>query len=128
MSLLFTLQTAKKIESVNKRNNKRGFGSTFAYKAYRDGWYLDIMVGTSGKQNSHGDRRLCVDIISYRKRLLDRDNLWASCKPILDGLKHFGMIRDDSEKWIDLACFQFLNEDGGEKTVINIYDQPPTRP
>lgn len=40
------------------------------------------------------------------RRFEDRDNLYGSCKPILDALVHWGLIRDDSEKYIDLRPVQ----------------------
>jgi hypothetical protein len=53
-----------------------------------------------------------------RKRALDRDNLWASVKPLVDALTFWCLIFDDSEKWIDLDCRQVI---GKEKiTIINI--------
>jgi hypothetical protein len=59
-----------------------------------------------------------VFISQMRGRLLDPDNLYASCKPICDALKHWKLIKDDSEKWIQLYPTQ---QTGKQKiTIINI--------
>ncbi len=45
-----------------------------------------------------------VYIFQYRKALIrDKENLWASVKPILDALKHNHLIIDDDMKNIDLV-------------------------
>jgi hypothetical protein len=70
--------------------------------------------------NSHKPqrKRCTVTISQMRKRALDRDNLWASVKPLVDALTFWCLIFDDSEKWIDLDCRQVI---GKEKiTIINI--------
>ena len=50
-----------------------------------------------------------VIITSYRKRLLDKDNLYAGTKPLVDALKKAGLIWDDSEKWLDLEDRQVVD-------------------
>jgi hypothetical protein len=65
-------------------------------------------------------RRCKVTISQMRKRLLDRDNLFSSCKPITDALTFWKLIKDDSEKWIDLDCRQVV---GKEKITIVIIEE-----
>lgn len=44
-----------------------------------------------------------IVIVQYRKALIrDKENLWASTKPILDALKHNDFIIDDDMKNINL--------------------------
>jgi len=50
--------------------------------------------------------RVVVRIVQSRRRLLDAENLWASVKHIVDGLKTAGLIRDDSPKEIVLQVVQ----------------------
>jgi len=50
---------------------------------------------------------------------MDRDNIWASHKQLIDALKELGLIWDDSEKYIDLRVFQLEHPE--QKTEIFIY-------
>jgi len=65
-------------------------------------------------------------VISQHRRALirDKDNLWASVKPILDALKHSGLIIDDDIKHIDLNFVwqARVKENSDVKTVIMISD------
>ncbi len=74
--------------------------------------------------NSHSPCRQCmvVEISQMRPRKLDRDNLAASCKPILDALVHWKLIKDDNEDWIDFKPPR--QQIGKEKiTIIEIIPQ-----
>jgi len=61
-----------------------------------------------GKKKAQAEdiRRNVVRIKSFRRRLLDRDNLWGGCKIFIDCLKELNLIKDDSEKHIDLIVTQ----------------------
>ena len=49
-----------------------------------------------------------IMIISYRKRLLDKDNLYGgSCKQLIDAMVDEGLIHDDSPSYVDLKVEQF---------------------
>jgi len=64
-------------------------------------------------------RKRKVIITSYRKRLLDKDNLYAGTKPLVDALKKAGLIWDDSPKWINLEVKQAV--DGkNQRTEVEI--------
>lgn len=66
-----------------------------------------------------------VYITQYRKTLIrDRDNLIASAKPILDALKHNGLIIDDDMKNMELedVCQVRATGESLIKTVITITD------
>lgn len=47
-----------------------------------------------------------VKITRFAPRHFDRDNLYASCKAVIDALKTNGIIVDDSAKHIDLTVTQ----------------------
>jgi len=47
-----------------------------------------------------------VAIWLFHPREYDRDNLFASVKPVVDALKHWRLIRDDSSEWLDLDVQQ----------------------
>jgi Holliday junction resolvase RusA-like endonuclease len=56
-----------------------------------------------------------VSISQMRKQKLDKDNLYSSCKPVLDALVYWSLIKDDSMEWIDLHVVQTI---GKEKLTI----------
>jgi Holliday junction resolvase RusA-like endonuclease len=47
-----------------------------------------------------------VTITQFRKRLLDTDNLWASVKPLVDGLEDWQLLVDDSPAHCELVVRQ----------------------
>lgn len=53
-----------------------------------------------------------VTITQHRKRLMDKDNLYASCKPLLDGLVDWQLIADDSPSHCELDVQQRIAENG----------------
>lgn len=64
--------------------------------------------------------RVFVEIGIYRERLLDPDNAVAACKPILDALKRYGWLVDDSEQFLELSVFQRViqREEQGVEIVL----------
>ena len=55
--------------------------------------------------------KFTLEIVSYRKRYLDFDNLVGGCKQLLDAMIEEQFIWDDSPKWIDLRVKQVLNKE-----------------
>ena len=49
-------------------------------------------------------------IISYRKRLLDKDNLYTGCKSLIDACVMEGLIFDDSPDYVDLKVEQYKSK------------------
>jgi hypothetical protein len=81
-------------------------------------YWLQLIRSQINMAHRPARARQVVSISQMRRRLLDRDNLYASVKPILDALRHWKLIKDDSEKWIEL---QLLQQSGPQKiTIINI--------
>jgi hypothetical protein len=65
--------------------------------------------------------RTLVRFTGYRVRLLDPDNFAGSVKDLLDGLRHAGLLDDDSPDKIILETQQFkIRHQENEKTVIEI--------
>ena len=52
-----------------------------------------------------------LEIVSYRKRYLDFDNLVGGCKQLIDAMIEEQFIWDDSPKWVDLKVKQVLNRE-----------------
>lgn len=59
--------------------------------------------------------KMSVNVIIYRPRRLDKDGAYGGCKPVLDAMRDVGLIRNDSERWLDLGVSQMI---GPPKTVI----------
>ncbi len=51
-------------------------------------------------------KKMKVKIISYRARLLDKDNLYSGAKNLVDALRRTRLIRDDSPRWLELEVEQ----------------------
>jgi hypothetical protein len=68
-------------------------------------------------------RRLFIDV--HRHRLLDYDRLVGGCVPLVDGIKHLGLIVDDRPKWLDSEYRQTLVKKGEDPyVVIEITEEP----
>ena len=80
---------------------KKRWRTTFAletvFEAYAAGWRSI----TKEKRPAYR-----VGITVYRRRLLDVDNLYAGCKPLLDGMRDVGILRGDTPKWCSLDVKQ----------------------
>ena len=50
-------------------------------------------------------------IISYRKRLLDKDNLYAGCKHLIDAMCDEKLIYDDDPKHLNLKVEQYKSKE-----------------
>lgn len=65
---------------------------------------------------------------SRRNFIRDDDNLRFTVKPVLDAMKHLGLIRDDHRKWIELPLpTQDVAADGRFWTVISLEALPDAR-
>jgi len=108
------------VSSVNE-TNKLHWGARDRlkkqYRAHIEGAIHDMGM-TINKLKRPKKRR--VLIYSFRKREMDRDNIWASHKQLLDAIKDLGLIWDDSEKYIDLTILQLKHPE--IKTEIFIID------
>lgn len=61
-----------------------------------------------------------VKITLHHSRLYDKDNAYASCKPVIDALKHWNLIWDDSAAFLDLTVEQKKCKHRDRHTVIDI--------
>ena len=52
-----------------------------------------------------------LEIVSFRKRYLDFDNLVGGCKQLIDAMIEEQFIWDDSPKYLDLRVTQHLNRE-----------------
>lgn len=47
-----------------------------------------------------------VKITLFHSRLYDKDNAFGACKTLVDGLRHWRLIRDDTAEYLDLIVEQ----------------------
>jgi len=59
-----------------------------------------------------------VEIFSYRKQLLDPDNLVGSVKLLLDAIEEAGLIWEDSPEYLSLSVFQEIDKKNPRTEVI----------
>ena len=104
-------------------------GNTFiyshwrVYNAYKNKWKkaMGFLVGRKASQET---KRVFIEIISLRGRLLDEQNLTTGSKPIPDILKSLGWIVDDSPKWLFDRYLQKLEKDKQERgTIIRVFSE-----
>ena len=75
------------------------------------GWLL-VAAGAKDEQYQAGWKEWRqVEIMSFRKRLLDPDNLVGSMKILLDAMQEVGLLFDDSAKYLTLAVSQTITKD-----------------
>lgn len=118
----------KKIESQNLWNNKRGRGAQFIYKNDRDEWQVELRAQLMPR---HAEKKkMKIEIVSYRGRLLDYGNLIGGCKGLIDCLcrstdrypARLGAIWDDSPAWLVLEAKQVQVAPENRCTEIEILD------
>lgn len=72
---------------------------------HRKEWEEAIWAECNGRPPKT-TRKIQLIITSIRSRLLDKDNLWGGCKQLIDSMVRLGIIKDDSENWLDLEIRQ----------------------
>lgn len=79
---------------------------------------LLVACGARDVPEATGQKRK-VSIIEYRKRMLDKDNLYGGVKPLVDAIKRLGLVVDDNEAWCELVVEQ-ARALGVPQTVIKV--------
>lgn len=109
------IKIPKKVESLNKLLKMH-----WAQRKRHNGdWQAWVKIKTP-KSKPKWTGLVGVGIRSLRARLLDKDNLFGGCKPVVDALKKNGLIRDDTPKDIDLYCTQKAVKKEDRGTVITL--------
>lgn len=73
---------------------------------YFQGWQWEIRAVLPRGWSWEPPEFATVRIHQVRKGLLDKDNLYSSCKPCLDALIKLGLIKDDGPKYCDPIATQ----------------------
>lgn len=81
-------------------------------------WVYWVRSGITWNPDEPVKIKVQVHIHQVRIRKLDKDNLYASCKPVLDALEKLNLIFKDSEEWIELLVTQDTGRQA--KTIITI--------
>ena len=99
------------------RRNQKGLWACEIMAALSDpGEYLDARIMKHA--NTHGYRKLRIEITVHHNREFDQDNLASIGKIPLDALKQLGIIVDDSSQYVEFAAKQVKSKT--VKTVFRI--------
>ena len=83
--------------------------------------YAPPALGGVAEREGKSAARIKVGFIGFRVKLLDPDNFAGSCKDLLDGLRHAGLIPDDTASAITFETTQErVRHYTQEKTEIEI--------
>lgn len=66
------------------------------------------------------EERKLVTVMYTTKKLQDKDNFYASLKPLLDALVELDCLIDDSPKWCDLKAEQISIPSEAYKVLVRI--------
>lgn len=66
------------------------------------------ILANAGRQLPRETERVRVRLTMYRRRLLDRDNLFGSAKPVFDALVKLGYAVDDRRQWMKQEVRAFV--------------------
>ncbi len=85
-------------------------------KAWQEMTYWMIKAQSVPKRE-----RASVNIKVYSVKPMDKDNCYASLKGVVDGIVQAGVVKDDSNEYLDLEVKQIkVNRYNDEKVVLEI--------
>lgn len=96
------------------------------YRSYKDALEKDIKTGITSESGAIllglGAPRVkkTVKVLYITKRLQDKDNFYASLKPLMDALVDLEIIKDDSPMWCKLVADQRSDSANAYKVVIEV--------
>ena len=98
----------------------RVLGKHWSTKAgEKNKWILLVRAMSTPLPMQFAERKK-VDITLAHSRLYDEDNAYAAVKPVVDALKHWRLIWDDSPEWIDLIVWQEKCKRKDAHTIIEL--------
>lgn len=90
------------------------------YKLQKDyGYLINAAIEDKHKVKYRPERRK-VEICSYRKQLLDPDNLYGSVKLLLDAMEGAELIWVDSPEYLSLSVSQEIDS-RNQRTEVTVY-------
>lgn len=87
-----------------------------SYTRERDAWF--ILLRSQLPPRVPPDEPVRMLLRSYRTRLVDYANLVGGAKPIPDGLKRLGYLKDDSPRWFSCEYQQIRVGKADERTEL----------
>jgi Holliday junction resolvase RusA-like endonuclease len=87
------------------------------YKLQQDYGYL-INAAIENKHKVRVKEKRKLEIYSYRKQLLDPDNLYGSVKFLLDAIQQADLIWDDNPDYLSLSVCQEIDKNNPRTEVI----------
>jgi hypothetical protein len=95
---------------------RRKYRNPHVYAKLRDSWGWILFATATLRERKElrdmgkGGKRVKVSVCVQHRQLFDRDNLFASVKPVLDSMVGLRWLKDDSEKEIQLEVVQSKGE------------------
>lgn len=88
-------------------------------------WVLQIRAVLPIPFNSRLNRKKKVVITLFHSRPYDKDNAYGAVKPVVDAMKVWCLLRDDTAEWLDLSVEQEKWPHKRRHTVIEIEEVWP---
>lgn len=75
--------------------------------AVNDLWRVLVrsMLDLNGESRKATGKMRCQILLSH-SRFYDKDNAYGAVKPLVDALKHWKLIYDDTAEWLELSVEQ----------------------
>lgn len=112
----------KRIASANTYTVNSG-ASRWRYAKERDEWCLLVRVAMRAQGKHHiakpSRRRVTITrVYAGRCQEIDRDNLFAGCKALVDALVREGAVHDDAREWLELHVEQRRGETNESRVLV----------
>jgi hypothetical protein len=87
--------------SLNKTTRQNGFANW----RLKNKWVLFVRSQLNGSYLKPVVRMRCM-VTLHHSRMYDKDNAYGACKPLIDALKHWKLIFDDTAEYLELSVEQ----------------------
>jgi hypothetical protein len=111
----FTIYTIP--PSLNEYERMHHFKRHSMSRVFEKEIFYTLVNGMQSPQEATEKRRVIIDV--HRQPLLDYDRLVGGCVPLMDAIKHLGLIVDDRPKWLDSEYKQTLIKKK-DRPLVNI--------
>ncbi|MGC2695249.1 MAG: hypothetical protein WA738_05600 [Candidatus Angelobacter sp.] len=86
----------------------------------KDCWQLHILCALGLNGHLKPIVKMRCKITLYHSRLFDKDNAYGACKVVVDALKSYRLIWDDTPEYLDLTVEQAKSSRKEARTVIEL--------
>tara|TARA_Y100001963_G_scaffold6077_1_gene7833 strand:+ start:3109 stop:3414 length:306 start_codon:yes stop_codon:yes gene_type:complete len=80
--------------------------------------WREIVTVVCGRPKKRVEGRVALQVTMMRWNRQDKDNRYASVKPLVDAFKNLGWCVDDSDKWLDLSVSEVVERDKSQQGTI----------